>query len=59
MKTSYTAEDLARGIAALTEKANWWSFGGYRDQITTAAFRSVLTPLEFQQQLRHSFGIKV
>jgi len=36
-----------------------WNLGGYMDRIFLKPFFSILTPLEFQQQLWQSFGLKV
>lgn len=59
LNTDYTPEDLKRGIEALSRLAIWWDFGGYRDKLFIDPFFAILTPLQFQLQLKQSFSIKV
>jgi hypothetical protein len=59
LNTEFTNDDLKRGIEALSRLAIWWDFGGYRDKLFIDPFFAILTPLQFQLQLKQSFGIKV
>jgi len=59
LKTPFDEEDLRRGVGQLTHLAHWWNFSGFRDKIFLEPFTcSEMTPLEFQQQLLHSFNLK-
>jgi len=55
----FTEQDRKRAMALVQKCAEAWDFVGYRDKIFLAPFSSRLTPLEFRQQLRQSFGISL
>jgi len=57
LRFDYTADDLRRALEHMAHVAQWWDFQSYRDKIFLEPFMTQMTPLQFQLQIKQSFGV--